>query len=96
MSGGTLPGPLRAALADAVGPEHLLTDPGLVAPYAQDWTRRWQGSALAVVRPANTPEVAAVVAACAQARVAVVPQGGNTGLVGGSVPGPTPARSARR
>ncbi len=87
MSGGTLPEPLRAALADAVGPEHLLTDPALVAPYAQDWTRRWQGSALAVVRPANTPEVAAVVAACAQARVAVVPQGGNTGLVGGSVPG---------
>jgi FAD/FMN-containing dehydrogenase len=51
-----------------------------------DWRRRWRGRALAVVRPGSTAEVAAVVRAAAAAGVAIVPQGGNTGLVGGGVP----------
>jgi FAD/FMN-containing dehydrogenase len=69
-----------------VGPAGLLTDPADTAPYLADWRGRYRGEAEAVVRPASTAEVAAVVAACAQAGVAVVPQGGNTGLCGGSVP----------
>jgi FAD/FMN-containing dehydrogenase len=69
-----------------VGPNHVLTDPDLTASYAVDWTGRWRGQTPAVVRPGSTAEAAAVVAACAGAGVAVVPQGGNTGLVGGAVP----------
>ncbi len=75
-----------AALTDIVGPAHVLTDPDLVAGYATDWTGRWHGHAAAVVRPGSTSEVAAVMTACARHRLPVVPQGGNTGLVGGSVP----------
>ena len=56
------------------------------AGYAVDWTGRFRGQAAAVVRPANTEQVAAVLACCTQAGLAVVPQGGNTGLVGGGVP----------
>jgi FAD/FMN-containing dehydrogenase len=73
-------------LAEIVGPNHCLTDPDLRASYETDWTRRWSGTALAVVRPGSTDEVAAVLHACTDAGVGVVPQGGNTGLVGGSVP----------
>ena len=73
-------------LRTAVGADHVLTDAGDVAAYAVDWTGVHQGRALAVVRPGTTSEVAAVVAACHEAGVAIVPQGGNTGLVGGGVP----------
>jgi FAD/FMN-containing dehydrogenase len=77
---------LQATLRDIVGDAHCLTDPALRASYETDWTRRFHGEALAVVRPLTTDEVARVLAACADAGVGVVPQGGNTGLVGGSVP----------
>jgi FAD/FMN-containing dehydrogenase len=73
-------------LADIVGAAHVLTDPDMTAGYVTDWTGRWHGHAAAVVRPGCTEEVAAVLAACAAAGLPVVPQGGNTGLVGGSVP----------
>jgi FAD/FMN-containing dehydrogenase len=69
-----------------VGDQHCLTDASLRASYETDWTRRFGGSALAVVRPASVDEVAAVLRACGSAEIGVVPQGGNTGLVGGSVP----------
>ena len=78
--------PLLDTLRDALGPNHVLTDSDLRASYETDWTRRWTGAALAIARPASTKEVATVLRACATAGVAVVPQGGNTGLVGGSVP----------
>ncbi len=77
---------MLARLAAVVGAEHVLTSAGDVAPHTTDWRGRYRGAALAVVRPSSTAEVAAVVAACADARVAVVPQGGNTGLVGGGTP----------
>jgi FAD/FMN-containing dehydrogenase len=73
-------------LRAAVGASHVLTDADLRSSYETDWTRRWRGEALAVVRPATTDEVIAVLLACAVAGAAVIPQGGNTGLVGGSVP----------
>ena len=79
-------GDLRARLAEVVGPAHVLTDPDLVGGYEVDWTGRFQGRARAVVRPADAAEVAAVLRICADAGAAVVAQGGNTGLVGGSVP----------
>ena len=77
---------LLASLREAVGDGQVVTDPDVVTPYSQDWTRRWQGKPLAVVRPGSTEEVAAVVAICAEAGVPLVPQGGNTGLVGAGVP----------
>ncbi|HLB43812.1 MAG TPA: FAD-binding oxidoreductase [Candidatus Limnocylindrales bacterium] len=80
------PVPLLDALRAAVGSDHVLTDADLRASYETDWSRRWHGDALAVVRPASADQVAAVVRACAAAGVAIIPQGGNTGLVGGSVP----------
>ncbi len=77
--------PVLQALRDAVGAAQVLTE-GDLSAWELDWRKRWRGKALAVVRPASTQEVAAVLRACAQHRVAVVPQGGNTGLVGGGVP----------
>jgi len=74
------------ALAAVVGAAQVLTEPADVAPYVVDWRKQYSGSAECVVRPANTGEVAAVVAHCAREGVAIVPQGGNTGLCGGSVP----------
>ncbi|KQU64451.1 MULTISPECIES: FAD-binding oxidoreductase [unclassified Rhizobacter] len=76
---------LLEALRAIVGPANVLTD-GDLAGYEQDWRKRYRGKALAVVRPGSTDEVARVVAACARHGTAVVPQGGNTGLVGGGVP----------
>jgi FAD/FMN-containing dehydrogenase len=73
-------------LRELVGDGAVLTEPAETAPYTTDWTGAFVGAALAVVRPASTDEVAAVVRACAGAGVAVVPQGGNTGLAGGGVP----------
>ncbi|KAB7631568.1 FAD-binding oxidoreductase [Verminephrobacter sp. Larva24] len=77
--------PLLDTLAALVGPAHVITDGDLCA-WEQDWRRRVRGKALAVVRPANTQQVAAVVQACAAAGTAIVPQGGNTGLTVGSIP----------
>src|SRR3954447_14344146 len=77
---------LASALRDAVGAAHVLDDPELRAPFETDWTGRFSGSARLVVRPGSTEEVAAVVRACAGHGVPMVPQGGNTGLVGGGVP----------
>lgn len=78
--------PLVEQLREIVGERHCLTDAALRASHETDWTRRWSGTATAVVRPGSTEEVAAVLRACADAGVGVVTQGGNTGLVGGSVP----------
>ncbi|MBV2164700.1 MAG: FAD-binding oxidoreductase [Comamonas sp.] len=76
---------LLDALRSAVGPAHVLTNGDLTA-YERDWRGRMQGKALAVVRPASTREVAAVVKACAAAGASIIPQGGNTGLSVGSTP----------
>ena len=76
---------LLTALRTIVGDANVLTQ-GDLSAYEQDWRKRAHGKALAVVRPANTQEVAAVVKACAAAGVSIVPQGGNTGLSVGSTP----------
>jgi FAD/FMN-containing dehydrogenase len=69
-----------------VGDKGLIADEQGKHPYVTDWRESFVGGALAVVRPANTEEVAAVVRLCAAEKVAIVPQGGNTGLVGGGTP----------
>ncbi|MDI6750607.1 MAG: FAD-binding oxidoreductase [Pseudomonadota bacterium] len=78
----TLIDTFRAVLGGA----HVLTEAADITPYCSDWRGRYRGQPLCVVRPANTEEVAAVVRACATANVAIVPQGGNTGLCGGATP----------
>jgi FAD/FMN-containing dehydrogenase len=77
---------LLKALAAVVGADNVLTDPDLRSAYERDWSGRFEGTARAVVRPADTEQVAGVVTACAGAGATVVPQGGNTGLTGAGVP----------
>src|SRR5262249_53423057 len=77
---------LTARLAAAVGAAQILTEPTDIAPYLTDWRGRYQGRALAVVRPSSTDEVAEVVRICAELAVPVVPQGGNTGQCGAATP----------
>jgi FAD/FMN-containing dehydrogenase len=83
----TAPHPdLLPRLAAIVGVRHVLTEPGDVGPHLVEWRGLFHGACAAVVRPGSTAEVAAVVAACSEAGTAIVPQGGNTGLVGGQIP----------
>jgi FAD/FMN-containing dehydrogenase len=81
---------LVTELAAIVGADHVLTSPDVTDGYTTDWTRRFRGRARCVVRPASTGQVAAVVRACTARRAPVIPQGGNTGLVGGGVPASAP------
>jgi FAD/FMN-containing dehydrogenase len=77
---------LAESLAAVVGERNVIADPDLTAAYEQDATGRYSGSARLVVSPADGAECAGVLVACARAGVPVVPQGGNTGLVGAGVP----------
>lgn len=81
-----LPEDLLPALHDALGEAGLITDAERMQSYLSDWRNAYRGQAAAVLRPGTTEEVAAAVRLCAQAGVALVPQGGNTGLCGGSIP----------
>jgi FAD/FMN-containing dehydrogenase len=69
-----------------LGERHVLTAADDLAPFCTDWRGRYTGSAPCVALPGSTEETAAVVRACAAAGVAMVPQGGNTGLCGGATP----------
>jgi len=75
-----------ADLEAVVGAEHVLVDDDVKASYETDWTGRFTGRSLCVVRPATTEQVAAVLRLCTAAGEKVVVQGGNTGLVGGGTP----------
>jgi len=75
-----------ARLAAIVGANQVLVQPQDTAPYFSDWRRQYRAAAECVVRPASTAEVSSVVQLCASEGIALVPQGGNTGLCGGSVP----------
>ncbi|KAB0547019.1 FAD-binding oxidoreductase [Pseudomonas argentinensis] len=81
-----LPAELLRTLGEIVGPAGLIDDPAAMQAYLSDWRNAYRGRAALVVRPASAEEVAAVVRACYQAGVPLVPQGGNTGLCGGSIP----------
>lgn len=78
--------PALIEIERVVGKRFLLTERDVVAGYETDWTRRFSGTALAVVRAGSVEEVSKIVRICASHDLAIVPQGGNTGLVGGGVP----------
>jgi FAD/FMN-containing dehydrogenase len=81
--------PLVSTLIGIVGPAHVLTAAVDLAPYLVDWRGRYRGAARCVVRPGSAGEVAAVVKACVDAGVPIVPQGGNTSLCGAATPDDT-------
>ena len=75
-----------ARLKDVVEPGEALDSDADTAPFVRDWRGRHRGATPLVLRPRTTPQVAAIVAICAETRTAVVPQGGNTGMVAGGIP----------
>ena len=77
------------ALERIVGARNVLTDPALIAGALVEPRGLYQGKSRALVRPGSTKEVAAIAAFCNEARIGIVPQGGNTGLVGGQTPDET-------
>lgn len=86
---GAMPSPppeLRLRLADLLGPKGYSDDPADLAPWLTDWRGRYRGHSAAMLSPASSAEVAAVVKLCAEAGVPLVPQGGNTSMVGGATP----------
>ncbi|MBC8023241.1 MAG: FAD-binding oxidoreductase [Burkholderiales bacterium] len=80
------PAALIEGLKAIVGERNVITDDHGRAPYENDWRGQWHGRAAAVVKPGSTGEVSRVVKLLAGERVAIVPQGGNTSMCGGSVP----------
>jgi FAD/FMN-containing dehydrogenase len=80
---------LIESIRSVVGDSGLLTDPADTSPYLEDWRHLYRGRAQAVVRPANTRQLANVVSICAEAGTPIVPQGGNTSMVGGATPDET-------
>ncbi|QPQ56047.1 FAD-binding oxidoreductase [Allosphingosinicella flava] len=79
---------LLARLADLLGSKGFSADAGEMAPWLTDWRGRFQGRAAALLSPSSTGEVAEIVRLCAGAGVPIVPQGGNTSMVGGATPSP--------
>ena len=77
---------LLADLLSALGPANCSSDPEVVASYSTDWTGRFGGQALAVARPGDAGEVRDLLELASRHQAALIPQGGNTGLVGASVP----------
>lgn len=86
----------RAAFAAVVGDAHVLTQADAMAPHLREWRDLYRGDAVAVVKPGTTAEVAAVVRVARAQGLAIVPQGGNTGLVGGQILLDPRAGSGRR
>jgi len=82
------PPALLQALERLLGPKGYTADAGDLAPWLTDWRGRFRGEAAAMLSPASTKEVAEIVRLCAEARVPLVPQGGNTSMVAGATPGP--------
>lgn len=78
--------PYFSALLEQVGEKGIISDAAAMASYLTDWRGRYHGRAVAVIRPDSTDQVAQVVRICAENGVAIVPQGGNTGLCGGASP----------
>src|SRR5512145_411565 len=77
---------LIARLAEIVGPAHALTDPDQQLPYLREWRDMYEGRASVVLRPGSTEEVSQILALANEHAIPVVPQAGNTGLVGGQIP----------
>ncbi len=83
----TAPSPAAIdALKSALGPAGWSQDPFVIAPSLKEWRDRWTGHTPLLLTPSSTEDVARVVATCAEHRIAITTQGGNTGLVGGQIP----------
>ncbi len=74
---------------ELLGPRGLTRDPELMEPWLTDWRGRFKGAALAMASPASSQEVASLVKLCARHKIAIVPQGGNSGMCGGATPDKT-------
>lgn len=81
--------PFLAQAAALLGPRGLIRDPDLIEPWLTDWRGRYSGKALALAAPADTEEVSALLKLCSAHQIAVVPQGGNSGMSGGATPDPS-------
>lgn len=77
---------LIAGFEKIIGKAQVITAPDDLEPYLVDWRKRYRGQAIAALRPGNTQEVSEIVKLCAANRIAIVPQGGNTGMCGGATP----------
>jgi FAD/FMN-containing dehydrogenase len=77
---------LLSAIRTIVGDRGMLTEPSDTAAFSEDWRKLYRGRTAAVIRPGNTDELAAVVKLCSESGTPIVPQGGNTSMVGGAVP----------
>ena len=77
---------LLEKLAAGLGPKGFTRDPAAMAPWLEDWRKRYRGAAAALLSPATTEEVVQIVRLCAAERVSLVPQGGNTSMVAGATP----------
>jgi FAD/FMN-containing dehydrogenase len=86
MSDSTSSSEFVAACRQAIGEAYVLTESHDTAAYLTDWRRRYSGASCAVLRPGTADEVASLVRLAASHRIALVPQGGNTGLAGGATP----------
>ncbi|HEY1960902.1 MAG TPA: FAD-binding oxidoreductase, partial [Rhizomicrobium sp.] len=75
-----------ARLRNAVGPKGFTEDPQEIAPHLVEWRSKYQGRSPLLLKPQSTAEVSRILAICNETRTPVVPQGGNTGLVGGQIP----------
>jgi len=77
---------MLSILTERFGPKSVVTDAGAIAPWLTDWRGRYQGASPAILAPGSTEEVAAMVTLAAENHVPLVPQGGNTSMVGGATP----------
>jgi FAD/FMN-containing dehydrogenase len=75
-----------ARLKTAAGPQGFSEDPAEIAPHLEEWRGKYHGRSLLLLKPATTSEVSAILAICNETATAIVPQGGNSGLVGGQIP----------
>jgi len=82
----TLPAAVSDRLKSAVGPKGFSEDPAEIAPHLEEWRGKYHGQTSLLLKPATTAEVSAVLAICNETATPIVPQGGNTGLVGGQIP----------
>jgi FAD/FMN-containing dehydrogenase len=73
-------------LKDAAGPGGWTEDAGVIAPHLSEWRGRWSGRTSLMLKPSETKQVSAILAICNETKTPIVPQGGNTGLVGGQIP----------
>jgi FAD/FMN-containing dehydrogenase len=80
--------PFLAIVRERRGPKAVVTDPADIEPWLTDWRGRYHGKSQAILAPASTEEVATIVKLAAEHRVPLVPQGGNTSMVGGATPPP--------